>query len=404
MMGTKSRAIFMAGAALVALSGQRSACAETPSGVPLYPFHVERGPDYGGDGSLPNDMLESIQHPGVAGAMVLMCWKIEEPRRDVLHFTDGPTRTLVQLARTLKPSQHLIIGMRAGSCAPDWLRDVGVPMPTFYEGSRGGRTEPCRPMTVPVSYDAAYVDRYVSISRRLWQAMATLKLSDGSTLQSHVIALKNAGMAKARSGEFGIYSGGCANNGAVFETPAQAAQTWASLPGPDSFTPEKAVAAYARMLDGLFGIVPPNVVISQAVMKVDKAAFPLAAAARGADDDGKSPILDEIMQGAARKYGNRIVFAWNELSLAGSARRAAAPPENVIDAARLGAGINWQLNGNAHFATSCYGRRDTTPASPQCFADIIAYGVSLVPPQSNGGRPHWIEIWPADATGPQPMF
>ncbi|HTZ69919.1 MAG TPA: hypothetical protein VMB71_04635 [Acetobacteraceae bacterium] len=377
-------------------------------GVPLYPFITQQPEADGGGDRLGERMAEAMQHPGSAGAVVTLCWVNEEPKPDDFRFLDGPDRTLVSLAKLIKPGQHVILGIKAGNCAPPWLStNFGVPLVEAYHGGEGGDTpRGCPKMYVAVSYNPKFIDRYDNVAHALWDATGKLKTGDGSTLQSRMLALKNGGMSSARTEEMGINALGCKHGGVVYQTPEEVAQKWANLPGENAFRPAKIVPAYMKMLDGLFAFLPPNVSVSQDIHAEDRAAFPWVSDNGGLapEGGGRQPLVEGILLAAAHRYGNRIIFGWNALALREPGKEPPRAAQVVMSAGRAGAGMDWQLNGKGgQQHTSCYGRGDPTQATPQCFAQIIAYGMSLVPPESNHGKLHWIEFHPRDAVE-NPLF
>jgi hypothetical protein len=66
-------------------------------------------------------------------------------------------------------------------------------------------------------------------------------------------------MEAARHDEMGVFSSGCETNNSsgntIGMTPYQVAQTWASLPAPDNYTPAKAQAAYRTIFDNILSQV-----------------------------------------------------------------------------------------------------------------------------------------------------
>jgi hypothetical protein len=393
-----------------------------PRDIPMYPqveesMFDEQHPTTTGDHLSPAMQAairyESKLNPGVksAGAIVLFCWRDIEPKAGEWTFTKegGSLQTLGEI---LRGDQNLIIGLRGNACAPSWLADLGVPFVDNFLNTN----KACAPMTLPASFNPVYIDRYLKATQALWDALKKVKLKQDpkQTLQDRVLAIRNGVMGSSTSGEMGIFSQGCKVDGVEKQSQLEVAKIWAGL----GYTPKKARDAYDKVLEGIFQIVrdKPSVAISQSVLGTDRFGFPLVDEkgvpyAPPKDDKDIVPMFGPIMNGAAKRYKNRIVFGFNELAQKGSTNTI-APPKNVIEAGASGAGIEWQLNGNGHSVpenaqvTSCGGHSDPVPATIECFNGIIAYAMSreLVPIESNGGHLRWIEFWPYDAIGAHPKF
>ena len=78
----------------------------------------------------------------------------------------------------------------------------------------------------------------------------------GGSLLDHVVAIADGGMLQTGSDEMGVFTNGCSISGSVtMMTRYQVAQTGASLPWPDIYTPTKAQTAYRIIFDGILDIV-----------------------------------------------------------------------------------------------------------------------------------------------------
>lgn len=232
---------------------------------------------------------------GTAGVLVLFCWNDIESNGPSLSSgggtLNGTNTSLVTLAAQLQAlaagttlptgnNQGIVIGVKGGGCAPPWLSNSvsltnHVPMPTFYtlpwqKGSDVG-TPTCKTSTLPASWDATYETQYLNIVAALISALGTIHLTNDTshTLLDHVIAIEDGAMIQTGTDEMGVFSDGCSITGTnpgetqtLAMTQYQVAQTWASLPWPDNYTPSKAQAAYRKTFDDLLNLVaglPHNV-------------------------------------------------------------------------------------------------------------------------------------------------
>jgi hypothetical protein len=235
---------------------------------------------------------------GTAGILVLFCWSDIESTGPGFSITggtlNGTNTSLITLASQLQavnstsgPSgtnQGIVIGVKGGACAPSWLSTLTtlpnlVPMPTFYtlpwqKGSDVG-TPTCGTATpLPASWDATYEAQYESVVSSLVGILSNYTLTNDTshTLRDHLVAVADGAMIQTGTDEMGVFSDGCSitSTSSTSQTVAmsryQVAQTWASLPWPDNYTPAKAQAAYRHIFDNLLNLVaslPHNIFGSQ---------------------------------------------------------------------------------------------------------------------------------------------
>jgi hypothetical protein len=217
-----------------------------------------------------------VNNSGTAGIVVLLCWSDVASAPNTLDFMQSngtANSTLANLQASLRFSaahtsgpeyadQGLVIGIKAGACAPKWLAGLPapVPMPNFYaqpwENAIDGTVPSCAQYPLPASWDANFEAQYSTAVSLLLGTLSSLYIGNGpDTLLSHVVAIADGAMVQVGTDEMGVFSKGCETNNSsgntIGMTPYQVAQTWASLPPPDNYTPAKAQAAYRAIFDNI---------------------------------------------------------------------------------------------------------------------------------------------------------
>lgn len=382
-----------------------------PAGFAMYPFLLQSaaaGCPNGVTDCMTNGQLTAMEAPQSAGIKIDFDWHMEEPSPGNYTWTTTGT-TFAQIAAHLRPNQHVLLGIVAGTKAPSWLANApyNVPFGTFYFANQG---VPCAAEQLPVSYDANYIARYVGVTLAMYAATANYTVaSDGTSLQSKVISIQNAGQTSKTSGEFGVFSSGCVNNNVTITTQQQTAAVWAGFPSPDNYTPAKERAAIFSILSQLMAGLPSTVSVHHNMLGSDQYGFPVISEQGTIIQPGApsypqmfNPIEDEC----GILYGARCINEFDEFSLGTTdvVGQDGTPiaTQAVLEAGRYGAGISWQLNQNAAPGTSCYGKQDPNFISIACFAILLAYGGYLV--QSVGSTLGWYEVAPADFTSSTPPF
>ncbi len=362
---------------------------------------------------------------GTAGVVLLFCWGGIEPTSSFSNSNGtlsgnsslpwiqenlSATTTITSSGPNFR-NQGIVIGIKGGECAPSWLASLPthpVPMPAFqvkpWDDSLGPPAQSCSQTLLPASWDSNYGSQYLSVVNSVMSVVETLTLSDGESMISHVVAIADGAMIQTGSDEMGVYSDGCSitnTSGSVADTLAmsryQVAQTWASLPWPDNYTPATAQAAYRTIFDGLLNIaagLPHNkwgkqIAITENLDGSDSHDWP-AIDSNGVplppQDDPVAavpmyaPILAQAANDAVDCFQNKgtvtalsnclttaqlgtataaseAVFGWPGLfndstSNPGYSGTAVKGVVLIVNAgAQSGAGVKWQFNNDSNTAT-----------------------------------------------------
>ena len=357
--------------AAIALMMPLAAQAQTP----LYPF-LEMQPTF--PDALSAQMVTAIQYAGSGGAQYVACWAVIEKSPGVYSFP-----ALAQLAAAMRPGQGLVLGLKAGNCVPGFEAQNSVPAANIWWANLAGKSGACVNYPAYVApWNSQVIQDYLAATQAMWNAAAQVTLSDGSTLQSHIVALQQGLVVKPTSTGLMLPATGCTHGGTVYQTAYQAAEAWHAA----GYTPALMQAGWSTYIQGLLAIGANGpagpVPVAMVTTGDDNTAFPLVKAnglpigpnAKRAKVPMSGPMAQQCIT-LAQAAGTQCLVSWNAMSGPGG---KPALPALLLQAWQAGAtpigetnGVA-TLNGKPDMVTSYLGQGDTTPATPSQFVDIVS--------------------------------
>lgn len=296
---------------------------------------------------------QSIASPATQGVFVRVQWSSLEPERG--RFDWRLIDPIVKQA--VAANKKISIGLFAASRSPEWLASAGVQTASFKTKERG-----CTAITLPIPWDAKYIDAYLAAMGAIKDRLKLLGALDRVTI------VKVSGIARSTLEMRLPVASRCGDN----------LPLWQSL----GYRPSKLIGAWSQMAAGLDTLYPGRL-LSVAILQGE--GFP------NIDDRGRtvsrsqSDMTGAIIALCIRRYGRRCAVQWNALKLNG------ALSDRVFDAARAGATIGWQTNlfEGARGAGCQPGREDATIlCTPQTYQALLDRGVKT------GAT--FIEVWDPD--------
>ncbi len=131
---------------------------------------------------------------------------------------------LAKLAAALRPGEPVDLGITyAGACAQPYLSSLGAPKVTVWVGGEG-HYDACSQPSLFVPWNPAFIARYLAAVQAQWNAAATIHDASGATLQSHIIATRQAVITNYNTDELAVPATGCKGE----ETAQAASKAWRS--------------------------------------------------------------------------------------------------------------------------------------------------------------------------------
>jgi hypothetical protein len=297
--------------------------------------------------------IESIKSDFIDGASIMLYWKDVEPRMGMYNW--DALDDLVSVAITYKKS--IAIGIESGGFTPDWVyapseeNGGGVSKITFSPYDINPPNGKCRDLNEPAVWEPAYIDNYIEAVRALSEHLRAFRgpgVASGAAYKA-VQIVKLAGI-DLQTDELRVNAhppgGRCTWSDGTEGREPDAASIWAAA----GYRPEKIVRAWEAIAKGVSNAFPDKILN---VSIIPRGAFPPI------DQDGRidenanlnppasDPMTVRLLTQSVSTYGRRLLVQWNSLSQFQNARTGAwILPREVLNAAKGGARIGWQLNNS----------------------------------------------------------